>query len=303
MSADPVSNEDVADLLDHVADLLALQDTNPFRVRSYRRAAQAVRGADEPVRDLLESGGTEALQDLPGVGKRLAGAVREIVTTGRLGLAERLEGEVDPEALFSRVPGVGATLAKRIHDALGVQTLEDLELAAHDGRLARVGGVGEERLRGIRDGLAGMLGRSSRRRARLRADAERAAAAKAPPVDVLLDIDREYRDKAEAGKLRTIAPRRFNPEGKAWLPVYETERDEWEFHVLFSNTARAHDLDKTRDWVVIYYQGAHGQDQCTVVTAPRGPLEGRRVVRGRERECRAYYEDESGDTRAGGGAA
>lgn len=58
--------------------------------------------------------------------------------------------------------------------------------------------------------------------------------------------------------------------------------------MLFSNTARAHELDKTRDGVLIYWENKV-DGQCTVVTAGRGELAGQRVVRGRGSECRAYY--------------
>lgn len=60
-----------------------------------------------------------------------------------------------------------------------------------------------------------------------------------PSVDLLLEVDRLYRQKAEADELPMIAPKRFNPEGKAWLPVLHTSRDGWHFTVLYSNTARA----------------------------------------------------------------
>jgi hypothetical protein len=112
-----------------------------------------------------------------------------------------------------------------------------------------------------------------------------------PELAMLLDVDREYREKAAAGRLPLIAPRRFNPGHKAWLPVLHTERGAWHFTALFSNTARAHDLGRTRDWVVIYfYDGEHREAQCTVVTQPWGPLRGERVVRGREEECLAAAE-------------
>jgi putative hydrolase len=65
----------------------------------------------------------------------------------------------------------------------------------------------------------------------------------------------------------------------------------WHFTALFSNTARAHELKRTRDWVVIYfYNDHHEEGQHTVVTETSGPLAGKRVVRGRETECRAYYQ-------------
>jgi len=116
----------------------------------------------------------------------------------------------------------------------------------------------------------------------------------------LLEVDREYRDRAERGALPTIAPRRFNPSGEPWLPVLHTERADWHFTALFSNTARAHELGRTRDWVVIYFSQDSGPEgQRTVVTESRGPLAGRRVVRGREAEClaRLDLEPAAGATR------
>jgi putative hydrolase len=113
-----------------------------------------------------------------------------------------------------------------------------------------------------------------------------------PGVALLLDVDRRYRTAAEAGRLPTIAPKRFNPSGESWLPVLHDEREGWHFTALYSNTARAHQLDKVRDWVVIYfYDRDHEEGQHTVVTETRGPLAGQRVVRGREAECRAFYQD------------
>ena len=58
---------------------------------------------------------------------------------------------------------------------------------------------------------------------------------------------------------------------------------------MFSNTARANELGKTDDWTVVYYQKGKGENQCTVVTETRGPLKGKRVIRGEESRCREYY--------------
>ena len=112
-----------------------------------------------------------------------------------------------------------------------------------------------------------------------------------PDIAMLLDVDREYRGKAAHGSLQKIAPKRFNPTSEAWLPILHTERDTWHFTVLFSNTARAHDLKRTDDWVVVYFHSdSEPEGQHTIVTETRGSLIGKRVVRGREQECRAYYE-------------
>ena len=106
-----------------------------------------------------------------------------------------------------------------------------------------------------------------------------------PPVEELLDIDREYRRKAAAGELPLIAPRRFNPAGDSWLPVLHARRGPRRYTALFSNTANAHRWGRTRDWVVIYSRDETGEHPHTVLTAWRGALRGHRVVAGREHEC------------------
>ncbi|HJL15962.1 MAG TPA: hypothetical protein RMH99_09910, partial [Sandaracinaceae bacterium LLY-WYZ-13_1] len=114
-----------------------------------------------------------------------------------------------------------------------------------------------------------------------------------PPVGLLLLVDRHYRELAERGELPTIAPRRFNPDNERWLPIWHVSEDGFHFHVLFSNSATAHRLGKTRDWVVIYWERDGHENQATVVTEYRGPLTGRRVVRGRERESLTYWARDS----------
>jgi hypothetical protein len=271
-------NQAIAEKLLELADLLEQQDANPFRVNAYRRAAQTVSSHEEELIGLAEREGTEGLDRLPGIGPSIARAIQEMLRTGRWMQLERLRGSLDPEQVFQSIPGIGPELAKRIHETLEIESLAELELAAHDGRLEQVPGVGPRRARMFAAALAHML---QRRPARPRTpEAE-------PAVEMLLDVDREYRQKAAAGELRKIAPRRFNPEGEAWLPILHAQRGDWAFTALFSNTARAHDLGKTDDWVVLYFHGDHGPEgQRTVVTETTGPLEGHRVVRGREAECR-----------------
>jgi hypothetical protein len=108
-----------------------------------------------------------------------------------------------------------------------------------------------------------------------------------PPIEELLDVDREYRQKAAAGELALIAPRRFNASGDRWLPVLHTRRGPRRYTALYSNTERAHRLGRTRDWVVLYSRDTSGEQQYTVITGTHGVLRGHRVVAGHERECRA----------------
>lgn len=281
------SNREIADCLQRVGELLEDHEANPFRIRSYHRAAETIRDLDRPAAGIFLDEGREGLQAIKGIGRKLAGSIAEIVETGHLALLDRLEGENAPEQLFTRLPGVGAGLAARIHDELKVHTFEELEQAAYNGRLEAVEGVGRKKAEGIRDALAGILGRSSARRARQRVEGPRNR--NDPPVPLLLEVDQEYRRKAEADELRRIAPRRFNPDNEKWLPIMRTEREGWEFTVLFSNTRRAHELHKTHDWVVVYFHRDGAEDQCTIVTAGSGEMKGRRVIRGRERECRKHY--------------
>jgi hypothetical protein len=105
----------------------------------------------------------------------------------------------------------------------------------------------------------------------------------------LLNVDREYRDLAEAGRLQLIAPRRFNPERKRWLPILHTARGNRQYTALYSNTAHAHRAGKTHDWVVVYSKDGDGERSHTVLTATHGLLRGNRVVAGREGECEAFY--------------
>ncbi len=268
----------IAEKLLELADLLEQQNANPFRVTAYRRAAQSVAAHAEELSELAEREGAEGLDRLPGIGPSIARAILEMLRTGRWMQLERLRGSLDAEQVFQSIPGVGPELAKRIHAALEIETLAELEQAAHDGRLEQVPGVGTRRSRMVAAALAHMLQRRP---------AHPPSPAAEPGVELLLDVDHEYREKAADGKLRKIAPKRFNPGAEAWLPILHTQRDGWEFTALFSNTARAHDLGKTEDWVVLYFHSDHGPEgQRTVVTETSGPLAGRRVVRGREAECR-----------------
>jgi DNA uptake protein ComE-like DNA-binding protein len=287
MANETVTNEQVANVLDQIADLLEAQEANRYRIQAYRRAARTVRGHDASVGSMVSAGDGEALQELPNVGEAIASIISSYVRSGRSEMLERLKGEIAPEKIFTQVPGIGDELAGRIAEHLDVSTLEELEQAAHDGRLEEVDGFGPDRVQDIRVSLAGMLSTAAQRRRR-RAAWEGAPDEK-PSVDLLLEIDEMYRTKADAGELRKIAPKRFNPEGEAWLPILNVEREGWEFTALYSNTKRAHDLGKTDDWVVLYFERDGEEDQATVVTETQGPLEGKRVVRGREAACREYY--------------
>jgi len=276
-------NEPIAAALAKVAGLLEARSDNPFRVHAYRAAAQLVQGLTMPVSEILEQGGLDRLTQLPGVGQSLAHAIEELARTGSLALLVRLQAEAKDADPLSSLPGIGEQLATRIRQQLGIQTMEDLEAAAYDGRLRAVPGVGLKRVQAIREVLAARTQRQGpAKKLGLRRDQ--------PPVEELLDVDRQYRTSAEKDRLPTAAPKRFNPTHAAWLPILHAERADRRYVAMYSNTARAHALAATHDWVVVMREGDPQAGQWTIVTARSGPLKGRRVVRGRETECQAYYD-------------
>ena len=273
------TNRAIADRFDEVGTLLEDQHANPFRVRAYRTAAARIRALDRDLAEIHAAGGLEALRGIPGIGESLSRSIRELLLHGRLPMLERLRGAADPIRLLRTLPGVGPVLAEDLHLRLGIDTLEDLESALHLGRLDSVPGIGPRRREAIRATLADRLTHAPGPRVE--------EPAGRPSVDELLDVDREYRERAAAGTLRRISPRRMNPGHEEWLPVLHATRGERHYTALYSNTPRAHQLHATKDWVVLYYdhEGSGGERQCTVITSRFGPLAGQRVVRGREDEC------------------
>lgn len=282
------SNRDIANKLEEYADLLEQQQANRFRVAAYRRGAGTLATIKEPVAQLYREGGVKALTALPNIGAGIASSIAELLQTGRSNRLERLRGSIDPSELFQSVPGIGPKLARLIHDELGIDTLEELEAAAHDGRLENVRGIGRGRVQILRGALSTMLAKP---RANFHMDSSHG-----PAVGLLLELDHSYRGKAALGELPTITPKRFNPGHEPWLPVLHSFIDGWHFTALYSNTARAHQLKRTRDWVVIYfYNDEHEEGQHTVVTETTGPLKGRRVVRGLEAQCIHHYQQSANE--------
>jgi DNA polymerase/3'-5' exonuclease PolX len=149
-----ISNQEIAQVLEDIAELLEADQANFFRVRAYRNGAGVVRASEKPVAEIVQSGDGQVLQELPQIGEGLAAVISEYVTEGRSSLLEDLIEKATPVALFSTVPGIGPKLAERIIETLNIRTLDELAQAANDGRLAQVEGFGKKRLDTVRTGLA-----------------------------------------------------------------------------------------------------------------------------------------------------
>jgi DNA polymerase (family 10) len=144
----PLTNADIAAAFEQVADLLELQDANPFRVRAYRNAARVVGELKLDLATQVAQG--KPLPKLPGIGEDLAGKIQELCASGHLALLERLRKELPPGVTdLLKLPGLGPKRVRALYDELHVHTLPQLLRAARDGRLRQLHGFGpktEERI-------------------------------------------------------------------------------------------------------------------------------------------------------------
>jgi DNA polymerase (family 10) len=141
-----MKNQEIATLLYEIADFLEIRGVE-YKPRAYRTAARNVESLSEDVEDVYERGELEGIE---GVGESIAGKIAEYLDTGELDYYEELRADlpIDIEAITS-VEGVGPKTARKLHLELGVATLEDLERAAEEGRIAELEGFGEKSQRNI----------------------------------------------------------------------------------------------------------------------------------------------------------
>jgi len=195
-----MDNSTIARLFADVADLLEIQGgANVFRIRAYRNAAQTVESLGASAESAVRTGSPK-LDELPGIGKDLAGKIKEIVETGKLTLAEELKAQI-PEGLLAmvRLPGLGPKRARLIYDELQIQDLDQLAAAARAGKLRAIKGLGPTLEARIVRSIADAKIRSARHRL---ADAETAVT---PFVEYLkeekgitrIEVAGSYRRRAE----------------------------------------------------------------------------------------------------------
>jgi hypothetical protein len=276
----------IADCFDEMARLLEGRHANDFRIRAYRRGARVLRDLMTPVEAIFADSGRKGLEELPGIGRSLALAIDRYLHTGRIPQLKQLRDADSSEHRFRLVAGVGPTVAERIRGQLHGETAGEVQAAALDGSPQDVDGIGPRRAQAVRKSLEAR----SRQLTGMQRSPRDGLHHDEPPVGELLSIDAEYREKAAGDTLLRIAPKRFNPTGQAWLPVMHTHREERHYSVMFSNSAHAHELGMTHDWVIIHRTDRKHHGQWTVITSLLGTLSGRRIVRGRESECLAFYD-------------
>jgi DNA polymerase (family X) len=137
-----LDNAAIAGILLEIADLLEIKGENPFKIRAYRNVADIASNHPHHLASLDET----SLREIPGIGKDLAGKIREIATTGDSQFHRELLAEFPPSILeMMRLQGVGPKTVAMLHRELGVQTIDDLQRAALDGRVRAIKGMGPKK--------------------------------------------------------------------------------------------------------------------------------------------------------------
>ena len=157
----PVHNADIARIFEQIAELLEIQEANPFRIRAYRNAARNVQDLGRDLSSLVDQGAD--LTELPGIGKELAAKIEEIVHTGRCQALQKLQQEL-PAGLTDllQVPGLGPKRVHALYTELDVHTPEQLLRAAKDGRIEQLPGFGPKTRQSILDNLQAHLQQNRR---------------------------------------------------------------------------------------------------------------------------------------------
>ena len=138
-----MTNADAARILARIATMLEIDGANPFRVRAYREGARVVESQGEPVAILAEQEG--ALEELPGIGRDLAGKIRDIIRTGTTQIYEEMKARIPDEvAALTELQGLGPKRVKTLFEQLGIRDRDQLAAAAREGKLRELPGFGEK---------------------------------------------------------------------------------------------------------------------------------------------------------------
>jgi DNA polymerase (family 10) len=158
-----MENVEIAQVLNEYAALLDIQGESPFRVRSYRKAAQTIEGLSQPVAQILHEG--EDLTALPGIGDRMAQHVQEVVETGTLSALEKTPKEV-PRSLagLMELETLGPKKAKQLYEHLGITSVSALQNALDSGAVAKLAGFGQKTVEKLRRAIKEAEGHARRLR-------------------------------------------------------------------------------------------------------------------------------------------
>ena len=156
-----ITNAEIADTFERLADLLELQEANPFRVRAYRNAARVIENHAQPLAELVEEGAD--LDELPSIGEGIAEKITTLVNTGKLPALNEAARKT-PLVLtdLMRIPGLGPKRVKELYDTLNIKSTEDITRAARRGKLAELPGFGDKLAAKIADAVEHLAGEQKR---------------------------------------------------------------------------------------------------------------------------------------------
>jgi len=150
-----MNNEEIARRFNRMAGLMEVRGEDPFRIRSYRMAAEAIETWPVPLEGIARKDGAAGLQEIPGVGKAIAGKILELVDRGTFDAWEALTSET-PETVLDllELPGVGPKTAATLHQKFKIASLDDLKKFAEGGGLETVDGIGPKTAERIKANLS-----------------------------------------------------------------------------------------------------------------------------------------------------
>ena len=149
-----MNNDAIARRFYRLAALMEVRGDDPFRWRSYRNAAEAIEVWPTPLKEIAEKEGVAGLQEIPGVGKAIAGKVIDLLTKGTFDAWERLTAET-PETVLDlmEIPGIGPKTAALLHRQFKVSSLDELKTFVASGGLDKVDGIGPKTAERIKEAL------------------------------------------------------------------------------------------------------------------------------------------------------
>jgi DNA polymerase (family 10) len=157
----PISNTDIADIFERIADYLEIEGENPFKIRAYRNAGRTIRGLGPELKEMVAAG--EELTGLPGIGKELAAKIVEILETGTAQALEKLQEKVPAGVIeMLTISGLGPKRVSALYHQLKIESLAALKTAAQAGRVQALPGFGAKTEQHIRQALEALSQRPAR---------------------------------------------------------------------------------------------------------------------------------------------
>ena len=149
-----MTNEEIARRFHRLSALMEIRGDDPFRLRSYRNAAEAIEVWHTPLKEIADKDGVAGLQTIPGVGKAIAGKVMDLLERGTFDAWDRLIAETPESVLeLTEIPGIGPKTAALLHERFKVSSLEDFKTFVAGGGLDLVDGIGPKTAEKIKEAL------------------------------------------------------------------------------------------------------------------------------------------------------